>query len=235
MAEDNSLEGIGKFENVQEFTNAVQDYIENTENENEAAVNLEQFLEEIALATDQDQNEDDNNKVSLMSIHASKGLEFKNVFIVGVEEGLFPSFRSITNPKDIEEERRLFYVAITRCEQKLYITHASQRMKWGRIQTSSPSRFLNELDEQYLPQQLIYNQTTKNLKSVGKKTTSPETISKTSDDKTGLTVGMSVEHVKFGKGKIIEIEGDFPNTKATVKFVGIGQKKLLLKFARTDS
>ncbi len=261
MAEDRSVEGIGKFENLQEFTNAVQDYVENKEGEKQVA--LEQFLEEIALATDQDEKDTDNDKVSLMTIHASKGLEFKYVFIVGVEEGLFPSFRSVTNPKDIEEERRLFYVAITRCEKQLFISYTTQRMKWGRFQAASPSRFLGELDKKYIDfeksteennqnfgnkqeysnfaqktkeayqaQEARIIGQTKKLKPVEKNRTEQKIKTKNSDEITGLSVGMKVEHSKFGEGLIVEIEGEFPNTKATVEFKSVGQKKLLLKFAK---
>lgn len=259
MSEDKSPEGIGKFENVQEFTNAVQDYSSKTE-EN---VSIEEFLEEIALATDQDKEDEDPNKVSLMTIHASKGLEYKSVYIVGMEEGLFPSFRSVTNPKDIEEERRLFYVAITRSEKILNISYAKQRMKWGQYNQANVSRFVSEIDPKYVEFEYaaeysdemfdnnqdynkfalknnISTQRTpkinvnkpKNLTSINKRSKTEDRKLKEVDSKTGLTVGMKVNHAKFGDGKIIEITGNFPNTKALVDFGGVGKKNLLLKFAK---
>ncbi len=266
MAEDRSPEGQSKFENVQEFTNAVQEYFEKKEKESdtEETITLETFLEEIALATDQDTKDDDHNRVSLMTIHASKGLEFKTVFIAGVEEGLFPSYRSVTNPKEIEEERRLFYVAITRGEKDLFITFTKQRMKWGSPQAASPSRFLSEIDEEFIEfenivqdseQNFDYNTENykfaldstqekkpeipkifskpKNLKKVNS-TPKQEIISKETDEQSGISVGMTVSHAKFGQGKVLKIEGEFPQTKALVEFDSVGQKNLLLKFAKLE-
>lgn len=268
MAEDRTPDGINKFENIQEFTNAVQEYVEKKEKEENENVTLESFLEEISLATDQDTNDDDNEKVSLMTIHASKGLEFKTVFIGGVEEGLFPSFRSVTDPKEIEEERRLFYVAITRSEKELFITHTKQRMKWGSFQSASPSRFIGELDANFVEFQFVEEETSSdfddfsnnstfakttfvkqepkqpkiNISSPKKKLTkvngspakSNNSDTKQVDEKTGIEVGMTVSHAKFGKGKVLKIEGEFPQTKALVDFKSAGQKNLLLKFARLE-
>lgn len=258
MAEDRSPEGISKFENVQEFINAVQEYSD----KDEENVSIETFLEEIALATDQDNDKEGADRVSLMTIHASKGLEYKAVYIVGVEEGLFPSFRSVNNPKDIEEERRLFYVAITRSERQLFINFAQQRMKWGSYNSASPSRFIKEIDEKYIEFESsqdefdqsfdntqdyskfaiknksvqrtpkIFVDKPKNLKSFSKQVKVEEKNLKDKDQQTGLAVGMTVEHAKFGIGKIKQIEGDAPNTKALVDFKGAGEKNLLLKFAK---
>ncbi len=261
MAEDRSPEGISKFANVQEFTNAVQDYI----SQNEDETSLEKFLEDIALATDQDtDNDQDSDKLSLMTIHAAKGLEFKIVFIVGVEEGLFPSFMAITNPDEIEEERRLFYVAITRSQKELFIISAKTRMKWGQYQQVSQSRFISEIDENYVDlkenvnefdQSFDYNsenykfakknhqqskkrfynkerKTEKFKKISSKEKISEKSLTKKVDEKTGIAVGMKVSHSKFGKGEVLKIEGNFPQTRALVNFNNVGQKKLLLKFAK---
>jgi len=270
MAEDRSPEGISKFENIQEFTNAVQEYVEKKEKEDEEneKVTLEKFLEEIALATDQDSDDKNNDKVSMMTIHASKGLEFKTVFIAGVEEGLFPSFRSVTDPKEIEEERRLFYVAITRSERELFITHTIRRMKWGSFQSASPSRFLAELNPEFVEFEYAQDEISQDFGDFSdnnstfakttfvkkepqkpkinikipkklKKVSSSPSISnnleeKNVDNNTGISVGMTVSHAKFGKGKVLKIEGNYPQTKALVDFKNAGQKKLLLKFARLD-
>ncbi len=262
MLEDHSPEGINKYQNVNEFVNAIKQYTEQNEeqdNNEQKNISLEQFLEEIALATDQDTDDNNQNRVSLMTVHASKGLEFKIVFIVGMEEGLFPSYRSIYNPKDIEEERRLFYVAITRCETELFINYTKKRMKWGKQQIASPSRFIAELDKKYIdlqtstqekfenkedynnfakqnkinaqPKISVSNPKKENLKPFAKATKN-QMITKERDEETGISIGMNVEHAKFGIGKVLKIEGNYPNTKALVEFQNFGQKNLLLKFAK---
>ncbi len=261
MSAERTPEGISRYENIQEFINAIQDYADNKKNEGETPT-LETFLEEIALTTDQDNDKNDINTVTLMTIHASKGLEFKIVFIVGVEEYLFPSFRSISEPKMLEEERRLFYVAITRCEQELFITYAQNRMKWGKMQASSPSRFLRELNPKYidfqkeaeendkkfdnsanfdnfanekkgLNQQNFQHSKPQKLEFVSK-TEATKIIKKQTDKTTGISVGMKVEHKKFGVGTVLQLEGTGANTKAMVDFKTVGKKNLLLKFAKLN-
>ncbi len=261
MSADKSPDGINRYQNVQEFINAVQDYIDNKEKEGEPA-GLDTFLEEIALATDQDNEKNDKNTVTLMTIHASKGLEFKVVFIVGVEEGIFPGIRSITEPKLLEEERRLFYVAITRCEENLFISFAKKRMQWGRVRDANPSRFINELDTQFVNWQKIDdqktdsfdnsqdfdnfaganinfdspkidNQKTRKLEFIGK-TEANKIVKKQTDETTGISVGMIVKHNKFGVGTVLQLEGTGANTKALVDFQAVGKKNLLLKFAKLN-
>lgn len=264
LSEDKSPEGISKFENVEELINAVQDYIDEKNNETEQEnidnrSSFEKFLEEIALATDQDTQEDTKNSVVLMTIHASKGLEFKTVFIAGMEEGLFPSFRSIMSPTEIEEERRLFYVAITRSQKNLFITYANERYVWGKTQMASPSRFINELNAEFLELEAnkkpeegkIFEDSEKNSNFANKtvdtpvftkpkklkkietqQTTVTEIQQRQTDEDSGLSVGFIVEHKSFGKGKIIKIEGNAPNTQVEIDFESVGIKKLLLKFAK---
>jgi DNA helicase-2/ATP-dependent DNA helicase PcrA len=224
---------------------------------------LDVFMQDIALMTDADkktEKEEDRNKVVLMTIHAAKGLEFKYVYIVGLEENLFPSQMSLTSRPDLEEERRLFYVAITRAEKRVTLSYATTRYRWGNLIYCEPSRFIEELDTQYLEMPAENNRlfgmeepTSRPKLNVGqsrpreqqfvqrpvmgKKLVKVNSAAKgTSDFDTEslreLAVGMMVEHERFGSGKVIAMDGVFPNNKATVQFDGIGQKQLLIKFAK---
>jgi DNA helicase-2/ATP-dependent DNA helicase PcrA len=226
------------------------------------APTLTLFMQDIALMTDADKNvktEEDKNKVALMTIHAAKGLEFKYVYIVGLEENLFPSQMSLTSRADLEEERRLFYVAITRAEKRATLSFSTTRYRWGNLIYSEPSRFIEELDEQYVDfprennNRLFGEEETNTVKAklniskpqqqfvqrpvIGKKLVKVNAAKKaTSDFDTeslrDLQVGMQVEHERFGSGKVINMDGEFPNNKATVFFDGVGQKQLLIKFAK---
>ncbi len=148
LFEDKSPETMAKYENVQELLNGLKEFSETAEAE---ANKLSHYLESVALLTSEDnEKEEDNEKVSLMTIHASKGLEFRNVYIVGAEEKLFPSEMAAFSLKELEEERRLFYVALTRAEKELMISYAVQRYKWGRLYDCVPSRFLKDIDPAYI-------------------------------------------------------------------------------------
>jgi DNA helicase-2/ATP-dependent DNA helicase PcrA len=222
---------------------------------------LDLFMRDIALMTDADkktETEEDRNKVSLMTIHAAKGLEFPYVYVVGLEENLFPSQMSLTERADLEEERRLFYVAITRAEKRVTLSYSTTRYRWGNLIYCEPSRFIEEVDAKYLDMptesssRLFGNEeysskpkqySTKPKETfvqrpvIGKNLVKINTASKnTSDFDTeslrSLQVGMEVEHDRFGKGKVINMDGDFPNNKTTVFFEGVGQKQLLIKFAK---
>ena len=150
LKEDMTPEGISRVENVQELMNSMQGFIEEQLQLEDGDPSLPNFLENIALSTDQDKKDDDGDKVSLMTIHLSKGLEFPIVHLVGLEENLFPSFLSTSNREDLEEERRLFYVALTRAEKEAYMSYAATRFQWGKITDGEPSRFLSEVDAQFL-------------------------------------------------------------------------------------
>jgi len=150
LKEDQSPEGVSKVENVQELMNSLQGFIEEEEQIEGGDPSLSNFLENIALSSDTRENDDDNNRVSLMTIHLSKGLEFPVVHIVGLEENLFPSFMSGNTREELEEERRLFYVALTRAEKQAIFSYANSRFRWGKITDCEPSRFLSEIDSQYL-------------------------------------------------------------------------------------
>jgi DNA helicase-2/ATP-dependent DNA helicase PcrA len=252
LSSDRTPEGIVRFENIQELLNGIQEFSKNSNEEN--FISLGDFLIDVALLTDADKDDDENkNKVSLMTIHAAKGLEFTNVHVVGMEEDLFPSMLSKNSREDLEEERRLFYVAVTRAKASLTLSYAVSRFKWGNLIQCEPSRFLEELDPKYLLQTFSRKNLNKDLsKTISKNqrpplnnkfskplshlkkvnTLSSNTNQNKQTDILKLKLGDQVLHERFGKGKVVEISGDFPNTKATVFFPSAGQKQLLLKFAR---
>lgn len=150
MKEDQTPEGISRLENIQELLNSIQGFIDEQRQLEDGDAGLTNFLGNIALSTDQDNTGDDGDKVSLMTIHLSKGLEFPVVHLVGLEENLFPSFMSSNTREELEEERRLFYVALTRAEKQAILTYAVSRFQWGKITDAEPSRFLSEIDARYL-------------------------------------------------------------------------------------
>ena len=247
---DKSPEGVSRFENIQELLNGIKDFCENTE-----VNSLADYMKDVALLTNQDnEKQEDFNKVTLMTIHAAKGLEFPYVFVVGLEQNLFPSMMSGESQEDLEEERRLFYVAITRAEKRLFLSFATNRFKWGQYIDCEPSRFLSELNTQYISKTEIiskqknkfYNNKKQVLKNKFEKKNNtfklPPNLKKLStvtknikhSDLSKIQNGMKVLHSKFGNGKILEISGDEANKKATIFFENVGQKQLLLKFAKLE-
>ena len=258
---DDSVEGRSRYENIQELLNGIKEFSEREDIEDRS---LAIFMQDIALLTNDDRkDEKDADTVSLMTIHSAKGLEFKNVFIVGLEENLFPSQMSLTSRTDLEEERRLFYVAITRAEKKLTITYATSRYRWGTLTSCEPSRFINEINPSYLELEVVkpaktnfgesrFDGERKTWSQQREATTKPTASTTIIRPKTtsilpkahvptsGFTPnaanefqnGMDVEHEKFGFGKIVNLEGILPDVKATVFFQGLGNKQLLLKFAK---
>jgi DNA helicase-2/ATP-dependent DNA helicase PcrA len=144
---DGTPEGITRVENLEELLNGVKDFVEGQNEVEEATGSISEFLEDVALATDFDNEKGDSNRVSLMTVHLAKGLEFPYVFIVGMEEDLFPSAMSMNTRSELEEERRLFYVALTRAEKQAYITYTLSRYRWGKLIDAEPSRFIDEIDE----------------------------------------------------------------------------------------
>lgn len=256
LYEDRTPEGVARYDNIQELLNGVKLFTEEgTANNDEKPRTLTDFLLDVALLTDPDKDEDDPNKVSLMTIHSAKGLEFPYVFVVGLEENLFPSQMALHSRTELEEERRLFYVAITRAEKHAFLSYAQLRYKWGNVQNCEPSRFIDEIDEQYLelPSQPpkrrgMVPDFSKARSGYFKKSTPvkqkiPENMKKLSQvsknakpasDNSLLQAGMEVKHDRFGKGKVLKIEGNNPNKKAVVFFPKVGQKQLLLRFAKLE-
>ncbi|MEE3224418.1 MAG: 3'-5' exonuclease, partial [Bacteroidota bacterium] len=150
LKKDGTPEGIARIENIEELLNGMRDFVEGQKEIADATGSLTEFLEDVALATDMDKEVDDVDRVSLMTIHLAKGLEFPYVYIVGMEEDLFPSGMSMNTRSELEEERRLFYVALTRAEKQAYLTYTESRYRWGKLIDAEPSRFIEEIDEQYL-------------------------------------------------------------------------------------
>jgi len=243
LKKDDSPEGISRVENVQELLNGIRDFIEDQKELVDSNDKLSEFLSTVSLSTDFDIQNEDQDKVSLMTLHLSKGLEFKHVFIVGLEEDLFPSALSYNTRSELEEERRLFYVGITRAKENLYLSYANSRYRWGKLIYCEESRFLNEIDKEYLKfiestpskltlkdssiNKIIYNSKS-NLKRLPKSSQSLSSI------KINVSEGDNVSHEKFGIGEIIKIEGTGNDSKATVNFKKFGLKNLLLRFAKLN-
>ncbi|MGI9527183.1 MAG: ATP-dependent helicase, partial [Weeksellaceae bacterium] len=150
LRDDDTPEGISRLENIQELLNSLQGFVEEQRELDEGDPSLQNFLEDVALATDMDKEDEDDNKVALMTVHLAKGLEFPVVFVTGLEENLFPSQMNLNTRQELEEERRLFYVAITRAEKQVFLSYSVSRSRWGKIIDSEPSRFLEEMDDRYL-------------------------------------------------------------------------------------
>ena len=245
---DGTPESISRIENIEELINGIKDFIEGEKEVVDSKGTLSDFLEDVALASELDKNINDyQKKVSLMTIHLAKGLEFNHVYIVGLEEDLFPSAMSSTTRADLEEERRLFYVALTRAKKKVTITYAKTRYRWGKLNDCEPSRFIKEIDKTYTNYNLASSITgslnnlmennsirfrkPKNkiqLKKI-KNNLSPSTFKSSYID---INKGDHIIHNRFGKGKVIETEGEGADKKAEVKFGSSGVKRILLKFAK---
>lgn len=247
LYEDKTIEGLNRYENVQELLNAIKEFVDNPDTEDKS---LGAFLQEVALLTSVDEDKDsDQDHVTLMTIHMAKGLEFPYIYVVGMEEDLFPSQMMLASRQDLEEERRLFYVAITRAMRKLTLSYALTRYRFGRLKNCEPSRFLEEIDPAYV---LINKKMGSHspvgdteharilLKSIKRDrngvTSSQSTYKAPADfvpsDTSRLEEGMKVEHPKFGFGTVKEIEIQGPNRKAKVEFDEFGEKTLLLSFAK---
>jgi DNA helicase-2/ATP-dependent DNA helicase PcrA len=247
-------EEISRYENMEELLNAIKIFTEAAETNGEPST-LGAYLANVALLTDQDnEKEEDRDKVTLMTMHSAKGLEFKQVFIVGMEDTLFPSPLSTGSSKELEEERRLFYVAVTRAKKEATLSYALNRYKWGNLERSNPSRFLRELDPKYIqfPQtggKPFRSKSGSDEKSSVfregpsayparpklRKVIKPENKLVTpfnGSDPSEFSEGDTVQHERFGNGIIVSIEGVLPNTTASVEFEKNGRKKLLLRFAK---
>jgi DNA helicase-2/ATP-dependent DNA helicase PcrA len=241
LYEDKTVEGLARYENVQELLNAIKEFVDNPENEDKS---LSAFLQSVSLLTSADDEKDtDNDKVTLMTIHAAKGLEFKHVYIVGMEEDLFPSQMMLASRAELEEERRLFYVAITRAEKKLTLSFAETRYRFGRLKNCEPSRFLNEIDPAFIRvdrsmgsrestvTSFVKNLTPRKPSMVNVNVHTPTEDFKPSDT-SSLSEGMRVEHPKFGFGVVKEVETNGNEKKARIEFEKVGEKTLLLSFAK---
>ena len=247
-------EEIDRLENIQELLNGIREFTDAAVNNGEPA-DVATWLQTVSLLTDQDMEKpEDKNKVALMTIHSAKGLEFKYVYIVGLEENLFPSNMNLYNPRELEEERRLFYVALTRACRRVTLSYALNRYKWGSLERSAPSRFIGEIENDFLhyPQSggrpfrnagrtddhafrernEAFAGTPAEKKLIQMKKTAAFTVSASTTAIIELAPGDRVSHERFGAGEVISVEGESPNTTALIEFETSGSKKLLLRFAK---
>lgn len=258
ICQDRTPENMSRQENLEELVNGMHDFCATRQEEGNEHISLADYLAEVSLLTDQDSDKDEETaKITLMTIHSAKGLEFKNVFVVGLEENLFPSSMCGDSLRGLEEERRLFYVAITRAEEHCYLSFSKSRFKFGKMEFSNPSRFLKDIDVNYLhlPQteylahkvdegvnrfrtsssyepkmSFTPPQPTRHLKKVSTVISRP--VKTEQPVSGGLQAGNVIEHERFGIGDVISVVGTGDNCKATVRFRNAGEKQLLLKFAR---
>lgn len=270
---DGTPEGIARMDNIEELLNGIKDFVEGQREVVDATGNISEFLEDVALATDLDNDKGDDDRVALMTIHLAKGLEFPYVYIVGMEEDLFPSGMSMSTRSELEEERRLFYVALTRAEKQAYLTYTQNRYRWGKLIDAEPSRFLEEIDEQYVENLTPIDKPSYRYKSLidtdifgdvdksklrQEKPTNgvPPTTNKPNENQLqklrrlkpelaqpigntnvidpNLQEGSIVNHTRFGRGKVLNLDGVGNDRKAEILFEGAGIKKLLLRFAKLE-
>jgi DNA helicase-2/ATP-dependent DNA helicase PcrA len=273
LKKDGTQEGISRIENIEELLNGMRDFVEGQKEVDEARGSLAEFLEDVALATDLDNDKGDSDRVSLMTIHLSKGLEFPYLYIVGLEEDLFPSAMSMNTREELEEERRLFYVALTRAEHQAYLTYTLSRYRWGKLVDAEPSRFITEIDNQYLEYTTpkddnykykpllgadLWGEPDKSkLRQSKPKNGTPPSVNQPSEEQIRklrkmrpvskstnppkpsgfegkLQPGMIVEHARFGRGEVVNLEGIGGEKKAEINFKVGGLKKLLLRFAKLE-
>ncbi|MFS4491756.1 ATP-dependent helicase [Maribacter sp. 2308TA10-17] len=270
---DGTPEGIARMENIEELLNGIQDFVEGQKEIDEATGKISEFLEDVALATDLDKDTGDDDRVALMTIHLAKGLEFPHVYIVGMEEDLFPSGMSMNTRSELEEERRLFYVALTRAEKQAYLTYTQNRYRWGKLIDAEPSRFLEEIDEKFVDNQVpidrasyrykplidndIFGEVDKSkLRQTKPKNGTPPLVGKPNENQLrklrklkpqlaspsantntvdpNLAEGSLVNHTRFGRGKVLKVEGVGNDKKAEIQFDKGDIKKLLLRFAKLE-
>ena len=259
LKKEGTPEAVNRVENIEELLNGVRDFVEGQREIVDAKGSLVEFLEDVALATDFDNESTDENAVSLMTVHLAKGLEFTHVFIVGMEDDLFPSAMNMNSRSELEEERRLFYVALTRAKKQATLTYTQCRYRWGKLNDAEPSRFLSEIDPSCVDNRVVETNyefkplidtsifgdnkakirmkqpPTKKNKPIPKNLKAVSSSSNASPiDLSHITVGARVKHNRFGAGTIVSIEGDDSDAKALIDFDGSGRKNLLLRFAKLD-
>ncbi len=251
LEKEKNIEGIDRMNNVQELINSIKEFEENFVELYDFKPGIADFLDYVALLTSVDENKNDKklDKVTLMTAHSAKGLEFDVVFIAGAEKNKFPLTNFLSNGQNIEEERRLFYVALTRAKKKAFISFSEQTMRWGKLEYTSPSPFIFEIEPQYLnipfeisnqkqykDRTIFTNSEIKPALKVEKKIVPlSEVVQKntiSSEQFSHFKIGDVVLHERFGKGTIIRIEGNDQNVRALVDFGNLGQKQLLLKYAK---
>jgi DNA helicase-2/ATP-dependent DNA helicase PcrA len=250
---DKGPEEVERYQNIEDLLSGIKDFTSSRE-EGESK-SLSEFMLDVALLTDADQDKgEDKNHITLMTIHSSKGLEFPHVYLVGMEENLFPSQMALHSRTELEEERRLFYVAVTRAKETCTLSYATSRFQWGNLITSEPSRFIDEIAPEFLHFETPERGRGRSLsggvtnsfanpssmgglnkglpKSPSLKRVDQARPSKPNPEGTlDLKVGYNVEHDRFGKGKVIKLDGNGADKKATIFFPKHGSKTVLLRFA----
>jgi len=236
LRNEGTEESMDRMYNVQELLSGISEYTDKTENPT-----LEGFLQEVSLVTDIDSYDDQKNAVTLMTTHSSKGLEYPVVFITGLEDGIFPLMSSMQSYEEMEEERRLFYVAITRAMQKLYMTYALQRYRFGSMSYQLMSRFLKEIDTdklQYnkrsgikLKQKIVQHEGSSIRYEYYNDNSSDDVLAEMFREESGIKKGSIVFHNNFGKGKVVEVTGRGEARKAQIHFDKVGVKNIILKYA----
>lgn len=248
---DKGPEEVERYQNIEELLAGIKEFT--VSQPEDSSLQLDEFMIDVALLTDADSDKDEErNHVTLMTIHSSKGLEFTHVFLVGLEENLFPSQMVLNSRTELEEERRLFYVAVTRAMKTCTLTYATSRFQWGNLVSSEPSRFIDEIDAKYLnfetPQRGMGRSLTSGRslgagtfekpgglnRTLGQQNLKPVSQSSPGNkdnDGLNLMVGYNVEHDRFGKGKVTKIDGQGADKKATIFFPHHGAKTVLLRFA----
>ncbi|MCU7491690.1 MAG: UvrD-helicase domain-containing protein [Ignavibacteria bacterium] len=229
--EENTPESLVRYENIQELLNAISDYSKSVPN-----ATMEQYLAEVSLVSGVDQMEDENNSVTMMTVHSAKGLEFPVVFVSGLEEDIFPLAPKFNSDARIEEERRLFYVALTRAQSKVFLTYARSRYRFGEVAYQSKSRFIEELD----PATYVELNGAAGRKGSSRRTKKDfmydehyqEDYDDFNQEQKSLRMGSKVMHEKFGLGKVQQINGIGEMQRVTVAFEEAGVKQLLVKFAK---
>ncbi len=237
---DGSVEAQGRLENLAELVGVAREFEEVAAGEGRET-SVAAFLETVSLVADADQIPDDGSSVVLMTLHTAKGLEFPAVFMIGLEDGVFPHLRSLGEPEELEEERRLCYVGITRARERLYLSHAWSRTLFGSTQYNPPSRFLKEIPERLT--ELVEGSRTRGRSATGawgrdriveaasRPTSTARPVRSTGAERLGIRVGEDVVHGKFGEGVVLEVIGSGDAAEAIIRFPGLGEKRLLLAWS----
>ncbi|GIR98197.1 MAG: DNA helicase [Flavobacteriaceae bacterium] len=236
---EGSVESINRIENIEELRSGINDFILEQKELADGDTSITRYLQDISLYSETDKSFS-SDRVSLMTIHMAKGLEFDVVYVVGIEENLFPSILSLNSSEDLEEERRLFYVAMTRAKDKLILSHCDFRFKWGNIIECEPSRFIEEVDLAYIEKNTfkeefkptIENNISRIRKLRKRGFVNVNKVDNNNSPIINVVVNDIVEHQRFGLGLVEKIEGDIQNKKATINFKIGGRKTILLKFAK---
>ncbi len=234
----------GRIENLEELISVATEY-EEGEVEDGEEISLLGFLEQVSLVADSDQipdGEDHGGVATMMTLHTAKGLEFPTVFLTGMEEGIFPHSRTLGDPTEIEEERRLAYVGLTRARQRLYLSRAEYRSSWGAPMYNPPSRFLSEIPEELVTWNEVQRSSSMTTRTSGLGLSSsprsfgppPKATGKRTSETIALSVGDRVSHDTFGLGTVTEVSGDGDRAQATINFGTAGEKRLLLRYAPVE-